>query len=591
MEFSTFVFTNRKYLAMKKLLLCFSLFTFYFSFTSTAQWVSGGTQVSFNVDTAYNHHRPFLSATPHGGFYVTWQTTDTTTNQYNKIRTAAYDSNGNELSGWASGGILASPTGDHYASQIITSEDGGAIVAWYGYPIGSNVSSIFVQKYSTAGTALWNSGNPVQVSSGGSGYQHKYPLIVSDKKNGVLLAWTRWDSIIDFSSQDVMMQHIDMNGNVAAGWNSAGTGVAVNAGVAEYYPQIALTPDSSSVYVVWANGPIGGTSLFLNKFNESNGALATGWTTAGNLLTSGPDVYPLINHDLWLYADSSNNAVVFWIESRVSANGECYMQQISPSGTQLLATFGTIVAGYNPNGIDYLEVKQEADMNFLVAYNNLDVNNDVAALKVTPGGNFIWKDTMITNNGNSAYPFPASDGNKGMYLFYVNTNSPEKMYALGLDSTGKLYNSWALPGVGFGDINNYDGFNPNYDQNAVGTNKGAAVVAWNKIYSGFYNIFTCNIHADKTTCSSPNAIVEINAPSDGYVVYPNPSDNRITLSGTYEGNKQITIYNVIGQTLAQLTHQGLEAILDISELSSGMYLISVNEINTGKKTILKFVKK
>ncbi len=222
---------------MKKLLLCISLFILFFSFKASAQWVTGGTQISFSSD---EHHRPFIANTPNGGFYVTWQATDTTSNSYSKIRTSAFDSNGNLLAGWTSGGILASTTGDHYASQIITSEDGGAIVAWYGYPTGSNVSSIFVQKYSVAGIALWNSGNPVQVSAGGSGYQHKYPIIVSDKHNGVYLTWTRWDSIIDFPSQDVFLQRIDNNGHVAAGWNPSGAAVAVHAGVAEYYPHLAL---------------------------------------------------------------------------------------------------------------------------------------------------------------------------------------------------------------------------------------------------------------------------------------------------------------------------------------------------------------
>jgi len=574
---------------MKKLYFYLLLIPFSFSFTTNAQWVSGGTQISFS-DTL-EHHRPFLSATAHGSFYVTWQTTDTTSNSLNNIRTAAYDSNGNLLSGWVSGGVLASTTGNQYASQIITSEDGGAIVAWYGYLAGSSVSSIFVQKYSIAGAALWNSGSPVEVSSGGSGYSHKYPMIVSDKKNGVYITWTRFDAAIDPSSQDVIMQHIDNTGNVATGWSAAGIGVAVTSGVAEYYPQLTLTPDTSSVYVVYASGLIGATSLILKKFNTSNGNLATGWSASGNILSSGPDVYPSINHDLWVYSDSSNDGVVLWIESRFSANGECYMQQVSPSGTQLLTTSGVLIAGNNANGIDYLEVKQEADRDLLIAYNNLNTFNDVATMKVKPNASIIWNDTANTHGGYSAYPYPASDGNKGMYVFYVNTNLPENLYALALDSSGTIYASWTLPGVGFGMINNYDGYNPNYDQNAIGTNKGEAVVAWNKQTSGgLFNIFTCNIHADKSTCSSPTGIEEINPVNDKYTLYPNPSNNNITLEGSYDGTKEIVIYNVLGQALMQSTQQGLQATLDISGLSSGMYFLAVNEINTGKKSVLKFIK-
>jgi hypothetical protein len=568
---------------MKKIYFFLSILILSFSLTSKAQWVSGGTQVSFNADS---NHRPFLASAAHGGFYMTWQTTMGSSNQ---IRTVAYDSNGNVMAGWLSGGVLADSSNDDYASQIITSEDGNPIVAWYGY-LGSNtVSYIFVQKYSVTGAPLWNGGHPVQVSTGGASYNHKYPMIVSDGKKGVCLTWTRWDPAVDFSSQDVTMQRIDSAGNVAAGWNAAGINVAVKVNVAEYYPHIAITPDKSSIYVAYDTGYIGATSLIINKFNLSNGNIASGWTSSGVTVSTGPNVYPSINHDSWIYTDGSNNAVVVWIESRFSANGECYMQQVSPSGSQLLTAGGVLIAGNNANGIDYLEVKQESDWNLLISYNNLNTFNDVATMKVKPNASIIWNDTANTHGGYSAYPFPASDGNKGMFVFYVNTNT-YIMYALGLDSTGALYATWTLPGVGFGAINNYDPFNPNYDQNGVGTNKKEAVVGWNRISGADYKIYTCYVRTDRSNCSNPTGIEEITSSNDKYIIYPNPSSNSIILEGSYVGTKEIIIYNMLGQAQMYSTRNGLQATLDISGLSSGLYFLSVNEINTGKKFVLKFVK-
>ncbi len=351
-----------------------------------------------------------------------------------------------------------------------------------------------------------------------------------------------------------------------------------------------FTPDTTSVYVAYDTGLIGATSLIINKYKASNGALAVGWSSAGVILSAGPNIYPLINHDSWIYCDNANNAIVFWIEARISANGECYMQQVSPTGAQLILANGFLIAGNNANGLDYLEIKQEADMNLLIAYNNLNTFNDVATMKVRPDGTILWSDNPNTTGGYSAYPYPASDGNKGMYVFYVNTNSPEKLYAIALDSTGTLYASWTLPGVGFGTVSNYDGFNPNYDVNAIGTNKGEAVVAWNRVSGGFYNIFTCNIHPDKSNCSSPTGIEEIISGKDTYMVYPNPSSAWITVSGTYQGNKEITICNIVGQALIQSVNGGQIVDLNVSCLAPGVYFISINEINTGKKTILKFVK-
>src|SRR6185312_5480574 len=235
---------------MKKKLLITSLLSFIV-FTTQAQWTAGGTQISFSPD---NHHRPFVSAAAKGSYYVVWQATDTTASTLSKIKVCAYDSSGMVLPGWQVGGDTTThDNGDYFGAQLLTSEDGGVIVAWYGYAQGSNRSHIYAQKYSRTKTVLWNFGNPVQVSTGTS-YVDEYPRIVSDKHRGFFVTWTRFDSTIGPSSADVYLQHIDSNGNVAAGWNANGTGVATTASVREYYPKLAFTPDQSSVYVTYGQG-------------------------------------------------------------------------------------------------------------------------------------------------------------------------------------------------------------------------------------------------------------------------------------------------------------------------------------------------
>jgi len=484
---------------MKKRLLLSNLLII-FAACSFGQWASGGTQVSFSAD---NHHRPFVSSIPGGGNYATWMSTDTTASQTNSIRLNAFSSNGNLLSGWTSGGNIISTTGDFYAPQLITSEDSSVIVAWYGYPNSSSYTEVYVQKYSKAGVALWNGGTPVQVTQD-TDYVYEYPIIITDKSNGVFIVYERFDSVIDPSSTDIFLQHIDSTGNVASGWSPASAPVAVTPNVREYYPQLALTPDLSSVFVVYGEGLVGSTALIMNKFNASNGALASGWVTGGLTISPGPDVYPDINHDLKLYTDNANNAVVFWIEARLTGNGEVYMQQVSPSGNTLLTTDGNFVAGdvASGNGIDYLEVTQDIDKNFLVTFNNLINFNDVSAMRIEPNGNILFDDTLVTTGGYSAYPLAVSDGKRGMYIFYENTDNPQKLYVIGLDSMGEQYAHWALPGSSFGDISTYDGFEPNYDFNAASTDSSRAVVSWTRVLpSGLFGLFTCNLLNDGSVCT------------------------------------------------------------------------------------------
>jgi|GEM_PF-4614571 len=573
---------------MKRKLLTTSLFIAA-SVATYAQWSAGGTQISFTPD---NHHRPFVSVAAKGSYYIVWQATDTTASQLSKIKVSAYDSTGKILPGWSVGGDTTThDKGDYYGAQLITSEDGGVIVAWYGYPAASNRSHIYAQKYSYTGVALWNSGAPVQVSTGTS-YVDEYPRIVTDKHNGFFVTWNQFDSVIDASSAKVYLQHIDSTGKVANGWNANATGVATISGTSQYYPKLALTPDDSSIYVTYGQGLVGSTELMLNKYKASNGALATGWTSTPLEISTGPNVYPDINHDLWLYADGSNNAIVIWIEAVYTANGEIYMQQVSPSGSILIGTSGDYLFGdttSGANGVDYLQVIQEPDYNLLIAYNNLVTNNDVAAMKVEPNGTVLWNDSLVTKGGYSAYPYPASDGKKGVYLFYVNTNTPEKLYALAIDSSGKAYKGWALPGTAYGTESNYDGFEPNYDVNAVSTINNEAIVAWNRVGT-FYDIFTCNLLNNGMNCISPNGIDEVTSNNDSYTLYPNPAKDKLFIEGTFEGNKLLSVYNVVGQQVISMEGQGKQVVLNTSALSTGMYFVQVKEELTGKISVLKFIK-
>jgi hypothetical protein len=564
---------------MKKHFLIFSVLLLSFMHLH-AQWTNGGTQISTTAD---NHHRAFTSAAPNGSYYVCWQATDTTASALSKIRVAHYDSTGSLMPGWTAGGKLTSPAGDHYAPQLITTEDGGVIVTWYGYALGNPRSYIYAQKYNASGAALWNFTNPLMVSTG-TIYNHKYPIITNDKHSGAYITWVRYDSTNSASSPDIFLQHIDSIGQVAFGWNLSPVGVAVNAGQREYDPRLALTPDKNSVYVTYAQGLIGNTFLTLKKYDALNGNLSTGWSTNGVTLSPGPNVYPDINHDLWVYADNANNAVVFWVESRSSANGEIYMQQVSPAASPLLAANGILIGGNTSNGIDYLEVQQESDMDFLLAYNNLETFNDVETEKVKGNGTILWHDLANTTGGYSAYPMPVSDGNKGMFVFYKGTGSPDRLFALGVDSLGHLNTgvSWALPGPGFGVVSNNDPFEPNYDLNPIATKKGEAVVSWNRTVAGLFQVFTCDLLRNGNTCTNyPAGVEELSMQKGPILIYPNPFSDELILrilpeSHLENANPLLRIYTLDGRLVQEeRLHVLTETHISTAQIARGMYFYQV----------------
>jgi hypothetical protein len=550
-----------------------------FSTSAFSQWTSGGTLLSNGADT---HHRPMVAAIPDGSAYFTWMGTSTT--PVNSIYLAGIDYNGFMFPGWPGGGTVISQAGDFYAPVVIASEDSCAIVAWYGYQTGLNHSHIFVQKFSKQGSPLWNSGNPVKVS-GGSVHHHKYPIIVTDRSRGVYLTWMRYDSVVSSTSPDVFLQHIDSSGNVAAGWSITGTPVANTAGVREYYPRLALSPDGNSIYIQYSEGLVGSTSLKLKRINTNNGSIDGAWPAAGLVLSPGPYVYPGIINDQFIYCDDQNNAISFWIEARNSGNGEIYMQRTNPAGSIMLLNHGKCIGANTTEGTSYLEIAQDEDANFLITFNDYSVSYDVDAIKMAPDGNAIWQNLTVTTNNHSAYPKPVSDGNGGMYIFYKYVSgSPYHLYALALDSLGNAYTGWTVPGTDFGGVDTYDAYNPNYDFDVTATRSHRAIAAWDRPDGGPDNIYTCNLLPDGSDCNVPMPFVPPFS-SDLNGVFPNPFTDELYIKNVTGEIQSAGLFDACGRLLIQkeINHTGLTTV-STGGLSGGLYFYILENKNGSLQT-------
>ena len=70
-------------------------------------------------------------------------------------------------------------------------------------------------------------------------------------------------------------------------------------------------------------------------------------------------------------------------------------------------------------------------------------------------------------------------------------------------------------------------------------------------------------------------------------MYPNPVDNILTISADEE-IQQISIYNILSVKVMEMTLNNKEAVLDLSNLESGMYLIEI--LGKNEKSIKTFIK-
>lgn len=81
------------------------------------------------------------------------------------------------------------------------------------------------------------------------------------------------------------------------------------------------------------------------------------------------------------------------------------------------------------------------------------------------------------------------------------------------------------------------------------------------------------------------------AKASGYNVYPNPAGDFVNvLSDHYTGDKVITLYNVVGQTVSVTENHDLQTTINISSLNSGVYFVEIKEVSTGNKYTVKLVK-
>jgi len=88
-------------------------------------------------------------------------------------------------------------------------------------------------------------------------------------------------------------------------------------------------------------------------------------------------------------------------------------------------------------------------------------------------------------------------------------------------------------------------------------------------------------------CFEPNAVR--NAVVNNRLVYPNPASQVINLQNIEEV-KNLTITDITGKKMMRINQSELKSTLDISSLKSGLYIISVENINNQISTMKFMVK-
>lgn len=237
----------------------------------------------------------------------------------------------------------------------------------------------------------------------------------------------------------------------------------------------------------------------------------------------------------------------------------------------------------------------------------LYILNDIADLSIYGIGS--------ANNGGGTdgeeFTFPSDAVTAGTYI-YVATEVPQFTTFFGFapnytngsmaingDDAVELFKNGAVIDT-FGDINK-DGTGEPWDhldgwayrKDGTGPDGGFVLANWtfsgtNKLEGGTTNA-TTTTPFPKGTYTPATASLGKNT-IEGFSTYPNPVNNgRLTIKSSNSDEKEISIFNVIGKRVFTQKFSGKIKQLDVSNMSSGIYIMKVLEGDkiATKKLVIK----
>lgn len=220
-------------------------------------------------------------------------------------------------------------------------------------------------------------------------------------------------------------------------------------------------------------------------------------------------------------------------------------------------------------------------------YNNLYIASLQKVRKVNLSTNII---TTVAGNGSIGYSgdgglaelaelwfaldvLPDNSGN--IYISESSNNVIRKVNSNGIITT--------IVGTG---VSGYNGDGGLADTSKLNSPRGIALDSCNNLY-----ISDNSNHRIRKVTFNPNCfperVKEVNKLKD-IIIYPNPAQQQLTISSS-NAVKQISVLNTIGQVLITQRNYTDKAVVDVSNLSPGLYFIKVSDRN-GADAVQRFVK-
>ena len=382
---------------------------------------------------------------------------------------------------WVSNTSLNTPVviANSWQIDLRMCDDGhkGVFIAWKDYRNGA--PDIYAQHLDSLGVPKWTlNGVPVCTDPA----DQSTPAIVSDMNGGVIIAWSDWRSSIE---RDLYAQRLDPNGNPL--WTVNGA-VVTNLNEREHNERLVSDEMGGAFVVFEKQNPANGYrwEVWMQRINGNGNTL---WQPGGIRLTqtTGEFLNPRMQKD------GKGGAIVTWQDFRNGVDHDVYAQRIGPGGNLLWGNTAKLVCNATGGQTNPKIDPDSASGGVIISWTDIrnGVDYDIYAQKMDSTGNLLWGSSGIavcTATGNQSAIDILSNPRVGGAIFTWKDmrNGQYDIYCQKLDPNGAP--KWTSNGIVVCNSPN-DQLNPNI----TGDGKGGAVIVWQDMRSGTYDIMAQRI--------------------------------------------------------------------------------------------------
>lgn len=430
--------------------------------------------------TGVNQITPAAVSDAQGGVIITWSQYATDPNLQWDIYAQRLDSHGQAV--WTASVAICTTTGIQDQPQIVSDQQGGAIITWQDTRSGTGDTlsdmDVYAQRIAGDGQIMW-SVNGVAISTAAEWQVNQ--VMAPDGLGGAIIAWDDGRS----GNSQTYAQRVNQDGQVM--WQ--GDGILVVTAIAGRSEVDIVSDGFSGALIVWTDyRPVNITNIYAQKLDPNGNRI---WSDQGKAICT------VVGNQFGAHvaSDGFGGAIISWADGRLGDEFlDIYAQRINGTGTTMWQSNGIPVTSA-PGSQGKNAIISDGLGGAIIVWSDgrkETEDTDIYAQRVNADGDMLWVADGVAVAATDEYQAEAAliqDGSGGAFVtwedFYRGGTS-WNIFAQHIDSNGQV--QWDADGIAVSTAD--EGQN---NPVIVSDGSGGSIIAWHDGRSGTYN----NVYAQQ----------------------------------------------------------------------------------------------